>query len=310
MVKHEFTFPSADSKTNIHAVSWLPDGTPVAVLQIAHGISEYILRYEPFAQYLTEQGFAVVGNDHIGHGLSVAEGAPWFHFGPQGSWNYVVDDLEQLRKLTHSQFPDLPYFLLGHSMGSFLARTYLIRYPGTVNGAVIMGTGHLSPTVTATAMAAICGECHRNGENRPSELATRASFGIYNRRFAPNRTAMDWLSANPDNVDAYLADPLCQGNATAGLFREMLSGIRFVCDSANIRKMNHHTPVLFVSGDMDMVGDCGKGVKRAVDAFRKAGMEDVTVKLYPGLRHEILKEAEHEQIQRDIYGWLTEKAGL
>ena len=135
MVKHEFTFPSADSKTNIHAVSWLPDGTPVAVLQIAHGISEYVLRYEPFAQYLTEQGFAVVGNDHIGHGLSVAEGAPWFYFGPQGSWNYVVDDLEQLRKLTHSQFPDLPYFLLGHSMGSFLARTYLIRYPGTVNGA-------------------------------------------------------------------------------------------------------------------------------------------------------------------------------
>lgn len=94
-----------------------------------------------------------------------------------------------------------------------------------------------------------------------------------------------------------------------GLFREMLSGIRFVCDSANIRKMNRHTPVLFVSGDMDMVGDCGKGVKRAADAFRKAGMEDVTVKLYPGLRHEILKEAEHEQIQRDIYGWLTEKAG-
>ena len=165
-------------------------------------------------------------------------------------------------------------------------------------------------TVTAAAMAAIRGECRRNGENRPSELATRASFGIYNRRFAPNRTAMDWLSANPDNVDAYLADPLCQGNATAGLFREMLSGIRFVCDSANIRKMNRHTPVLFVSGDMDMVGDCGKGVKRAADAFRKAGMEDVTVKLYPGLRHEILKEAEHEQIQRDIYSWLTEKAGL
>ena len=154
MVKHEFTFPSADSKTNIHAVSWLPDGTPVAVLQIAHGISEYVLRYEPFAQYLTEQGFAVVGNDHIGHGLSVAEGAPWFYFGPQGSWNYVVDDLEQLRKLTHSQFPDLPYFLLGHSMGSFLARTYLIHYPGTVNGAVIMGTGHLSPTVPSAESAA------------------------------------------------------------------------------------------------------------------------------------------------------------
>ena len=138
-------------------------------------------------------------------------------------------------------------------------------------------------------------------------MATRASFGIYNRRFAPNRTPMDWLSLNPDNVDAYLKDPLCQGNASAGLFREMLSGIRFDCNSSNLRKMNRRTPILFISGAMDMVGDCSKGVKRAAEAFRKAGMRDVTVKLYPELRHEILKEACHEQVYDDIDRWLEGK---
>lgn len=307
MVKREFTYPSADGKTAIHAVEWLPEESPRAVLQIAHGVSEYVLRYEDFARYLTERGFAVVGNDHLGHGSSVAAGAPRLYFGPKGSWNRVVEDMEHLRKLTHRKFPNLPYFLLGHSMGSFLARTYLIRYPGTVDGAVIMGTGYLSSAATAASLAVINGECLRNGESKPSAMATRASFGIYNRRFAPNRTPMDWLSLNPDNVDAYLKDPLCQGNASAGLFREMLSGIRFDCNSSNLRKMNRRTPILFISGAMDMVGDCSKGVERAAEAFRKAGMRDVTVKLYPELRHEILKEACHEQVYDDIDRWLENK---
>ena len=282
MVKREFTFPSADGKTAIHAVEWLPEGAPRAVLQIAHGVSEYVLRYEDFAGYLTERGFAVVGNDHLGHGLSVSDGAP-------------------------RQFPNLPYFLLGHSMGSFLTRTYLIRYPGTVDGAIIMGTGYMSAASTAASLAVINAECLRNGESRPSAVATKASFGIYNRRFAPNRTSMDWLSLNPDNVDAYLKDPLCQGSASAGLFREMLSGIRFVCKEDNIRKMNHHTPILFISGAMDMVGDCSKGVERAAAAFQRAGMRDVTVKLYPELRHEVLKEDCREQVYDDIDRWLEGK---
>ena len=307
MVKREFTYPSADGKTAIHAVEWLPEESPRAVLQIAHGVSEYVLRYEDFARYLTERGFAVVGNDHLGHGSSVAAGAPRLYFGPKGSWNRVVEDMEHLRKLTHRKFPNLPYFLLGHSMGSFLARTYLIRYPGTVDGAVIMGTGYLSSAATAASLAVISGECLRNGESKPSAMATRASFGIYNRRFAPNRTPMDWLSLNPDNVDAYLKDPLCQGNASAGLFREMLSGIRFDCNSSNLRKMNRRTPILFISGAMDMVGDCSKGVERAAAAFRKAGMRDVTVKLYPELRHEVLKEACREQVYGDIDRWLESK---
>lgn len=307
MVKREFTFPSADGKTAIHAVEWLPEGTPRAVLQISHGVAEYILRYEPFARHLTERGFAVVGHDHLGHGASVAKGAARLYFGPKGSWNWVVEDIEQRRRLAHTQFPTCPYFLLGHSMGSFLARTYLIRYPGTVDGAVIMGTGHMTPALVAGGRLLAAAECRRIGEDKLSTVADKAAFGAYNKRFAPNRTALDWLSLNPENVDAYIADSLCGGTATAGLFREMLGGIRFITDEKNIRKMNHHTPILFISGAMDPVGDCSKGVERAAAAFRKTGMEDVTVKLYPELRHEILNEACRETVYADIDRWLEAK---
>ena len=307
MVRNEFTFSSADGKTAIHAVEWLPEGEISAVLQIAHGVSEYILRYEPFAAYLTERGFAVVGHDHLGHGSSVAEGAPRLYFGPRGSWNWVVDDIYTLRQLAGKRFPGLPYFLMGHSMGSFLARTYLIRYPGTVDGAVIMGTGQMAPALIAGGLAVAAAESARIGEETASPLVAKLSFDTYNKIFAPNRTGFDWLSVNEENVDRYIADPLCGGNASIGLFREMLGGMRFIAKAENLKKMNLNIPVLFISGEMDPVGDCGKGTTRAYESFRKTGMRDVTLKLYPSLRHEILCEAERETVCEDIYQWLTSK---
>ena len=263
MVRSEFTFLSADGRTPIHAVEWLPEGPVRAVLQISHGVAEYILRYEPFAAYLTERGFAVVGHDHLGHGASVAEGAPRLYFGPKGSWDWVVEDLYTRRCLAGKRFPGVPYFLLGHSMGSFLARTYLIRYPGTVDGAVIMGTGHMPSAVVTAGQLFVRREIRRVGETCPSDAVTKLSFGTYNRAFAPNRTAFDWISVSQANVDAYLSDPLCGENPSMGLFREMLSGIAFITRPGNIRKMNANTPVYFLSGSMDPVGEFGRGVRRA-----------------------------------------------
>ena len=307
MVRSEFTFPSADGRTSIHAVEWLPDGPVRAVLQISHGVAEYILRYEPFAAYLTERGFAVVGHDHLGHGASVAEGAPRLYFGPRGSWDWVVEDLYTRRCLAGKRFPGVPYFLLGHSMGSFLARTYLIRYPGAVDAVVIMGTGQMPPAVIAGGMAVAAGDARRVGEDQVSPLVDKLSFGAYNKRFAPNRTNFDWLSLNQDNVDRYIADPLCGGNATIGLFREMLGGLSFIAKPKNLKRMNLNIPVLFISGEMDPVGDCGKGVQRAYESFRKAGVRDVSLKLYPELRHEILNETCRETVYDDIYQWLAAK---
>lgn len=310
MERSEFTFSSTDGKTPIHAVTWQPEGKPRAVVQISHGVSEFILRYEPFAEYLTAQGFAVVGHDHIGHGGSVAPGAPRMYFGPKGSWNWVVSDLEQRRKLAKAQFPDVPYFLLGHSMGSFLARTHLIRCPGAVDGAIIMGTGQMAGALVAGGRLLTALESLRYGEENAAPLINKLSFSTYNKRFAPNRTAFDWLSTNTENVDWYIRHPLCGGDPSLGLFREMLGGIAFIKRPANVAKMDKDTPILFISGAMDPVGDCSKGVKLACESFRKAGIKDVSLKLYPGLRHEILCETGRETVFADIAAWLEEKLAL
>ncbi len=304
MVRTETVFRSADGRTPIHAVEWRPEGPVRAVLQISHGVAEYILRYEGLAEYLTARGFAVAGNDHLGHGGSVAQGAPRLYFGPKGSWHTVVDDLYTLRGMTGRAYPGVPYFLLGHSMGSFLARTYLIRYPGTVDGAILMGTGQMAPALIAGGKLVAAREAGKVGWDHPSPAVEKLAFGTYNRRFAPNRTGFDWLSVSRENVDAYIADPLCGENPTTGLFREMLDGLTYIAKPENLRRMNANTPILFISGSRDPVGDCGRGVRRAFRSFQRAGVRDVSLKLYPGLRHEILQESCREAVYGDLLRWL------
>ena len=305
----EFTFLSTDGKTQLHGMRWEPDGGSVrAVLQICHGVAEHIARYDAFARYLNGLGIAVVGHDHLGHGLSLPEGGTPVYFGESNTWNTVVDDIYVLHQRIRLWYPDVPLCIMGHSMGSFLTRTYLIRYPGTVKAAVIMGTGWQPKAVIAGGMAVAKAVGAVVGENGTSDLVTNLAFGAYNKLFAPNRTSCDWLSADEGNVDAYMADPLCGADTTVGLFRQMLSGIRFNQKLSNLRQMDPRIPVLFVAGEKDPVGDCGNGVRRTYQEFRRAGVQDCTLKLYPGLRHEILNEkAQQQQIFEDIGQWLTSK---
>ena len=305
----EFTFLSTDGKTQLHGMRWEPEGSSVrAVLQICHGVAEHIARYDAFARYLNGLGIAVVGHDHLGHGLSLPEGGTPVYFGAGNTWNTVVDDIYVLHQRIRLWYPDVPLCIMGHSMGSFLTRTYLIRYPGTVKAAIIMGTGWQPKAVIAGGMAVAKAVGAVVGENGTSDLVTNLAFGAYNKLFAPNRTSCDWLSADEGNVDAYMADPLCGADATVGLFRQMLSGIRFNQKLSNLRQMDPRIPVLFVAGEKDPVGDCGNGVRRTYQEFRRAGVQDCTLKLYPGLRHEILNEkAQQQQIFEDIGQWLTSK---
>ena len=307
--KTDFTFLSSDGKTRLHGIAWVPeDVTPVAVLQLVHGVAEYIGRYDDFARFLNSHGVIVVGHDHLGHGLSLPEGGTPVYFGAGNTWNTVVDDIYVLHQRIRLWYPDVPLCIMGHSMGSFLTRTYLIRYPGTVKAAIIMGTGWQPKAVIAGGMAVAKAVGAVVGENGTSDLVTNLAFGAYNKLFAPNRTSCDWLSADEGNVDAYMADPLCGADATVGLFRQMLSGIRFNQKLSNLRQMDPRIPVLFVAGEKDPVGDCGNGVRRTYQEFRRAGVQDCTLKLYPGLRHEILNEkAQQQQIFEDIGQWLTSK---
>lgn len=305
----EFTFLSSDGHTQLHGAQWTPaDRKPRAVLQIAHGVAEHILRYDDFARYLNDRGILVAGHDHLGHGKSLPEGGTPVYFGDGSTWETVVDDIHLLHDRLREQYPDLPILLMGHSMGSFLSRSYLIRYPGTVDAAIIMGTGWQPKAVVAGGLAVARATAAVVGESGTSDLVTQLAFGAYNKQFAPNRTSCDWLSADTDNVDAYMADPLCGADATVGLFRQMLLGIRFNQRLSNLRRMDAQTPVLFIAGDKDPVGANGAGVRRTYQEFLRAGMQDCTLKLYPGLRHEILNEKGWQQeIFRDIGLWLTAK---
>jgi len=307
IIHNSFYFPSSDGKTTIHGEEWLPEGAPKAVLQIAHGIAEYVHRYNDFAAFLAENGIAVVGEDHIGHGESVAKGAPHVYFAEKDGWNKVISDIHNVRTMYGEKYPDVPYFLMGHSMGSFLARTYLIKFPGDVDGAIIMGTGQQSSALIAggKAIGTLIGKL--NGFDKPHSVVTNLAFGSYTKGIENVRTPLDWLSVNEENVDRYIADPKCGEPATVGLFLDMLGGIGFIRKQENVDKMDVTKPVLFIAGEEDPVGDCGKGVKAAFATFDKAGVKDLTCKLYPGLRHEILNEDCRQKVYEYILKWLLER---
>lgn len=307
-----FTFLSTDGKTQLHGMRWEPEGRSVrAVLQICHGVAEHIARYDAFARYLNELGIAVVGHDHLGHGRSLPEGGTPVYFGEGNTWHTVVDDIYVLHQRIRLWYPDVPLCIMGHSMGSFLTRTYLIRYPGTVKAAIIMGTGW-QPEMTIRGGLLLAGILSGlKGPDAVSKMVTNMAFGAYNKAFGDKpRTPNDWLSADTDNVDRYMADPLCGADATVGLFRQMLRGLRFNQTPGNIDRMDKNAPILLIAGQDDPVGDMGAGVRRTHDAFKRAGIKDVTLKLYPGLRHEILNEAAmRDTVYGDIGAWLDRVLG-
>lgn len=302
----KFTYPSSDGVHAIHAMEWRPENAPRAVVQIVHGVAEYVGRYDHAARFLNEHGFLVCGEDHLGHGLTAGEG-PYGYFAPKGGWELVVRDIRRLRELEGEENPGAPYFILGHSMGSFLTRTYLIRYPGTVDGAVLSGTGQESAAAVAAGKALASLLCTLQGPAHVSPLIFRLSLGAYNKAFRPNRTSADWISRDEAVVDANRADPLCTFQPTVSMFRDMMGGLQFIADRDNLSGMDKNTPVYFFSGNQDPVGSMGEGVEKVAGMFRKAGCRDVTVKLYPGGRHEMLNEINRQEVMEDLLAWLEQK---
>ncbi len=305
-MSREFYYPSADGIHAIHAVEWLPQGTPRGVVQIVHGVAEYAERYETLAQFLTDHGFVVCGEDHLGHGKTVTDGK-FGYFAPKDGWNLVTRDVRRLRELERKKFPNLPYVMLGHSMGSFLTRTYLIRWPGTVDAAVLSGTGQEPAPLVAFGRGLTEGVGLMRGPDHVNDLVYALSMGAYNRKFRPNRTTADWLSRDTERVDANLADPLCAFRPTVSMFRDMMTGLQLIGNPRYAARMDRNTPIYFMSGDQDPVGGMGKGVRRVARMFRRAGCTDVTVRLYPGGRHEMFHELNRSQVMEDLLTWLDSR---
>ena len=303
----DFYFQSSTGRTSIHALKCVPDSKPRAVVQIAHGIAEHIDRYRPFMEFLADNGFVVAGNDHLGHGKSIRVPEEQGFFAEKDGWWRVVDDMDKLHDIMSNEYPELPYVLFGHSMGSFLTRTYLIKHPDKYDGVILSGTGHQSPALVLGGNAAASVMAKLNGAMSDGAKLDLLAFGTYLNKIENPRTKFDWLSRDTEQVDKYIADPLCGFVGKIGLYRDMMQGIKFITDKKNIAQMNKEKPVYFMSGDGDPVGDYGKGVERAYKAFCDAGLHDVFMRLYPGGRHEMLNETNKEQVYQDILSWLNEK---
>lgn len=299
-------FPSHDGQTKIHVCIWKPEGEMKGVVQIIHGMCEYAARYDEFAQFLTEQGFLVVADDHLGHGQSVKSSEDLGYFNDARSTDMVIADIRSLHLAVKKHTEGLPYFILGHSMGSFFCRKYISLYGGEFNGAVIMGSGFKSRLTLETALLLVKINALFRGWRNRSKFIKKLAFGSYNKKFKPARTANDWLSVNTENVDKYNADELCNYSFTNNGYAILFGIIKQACDKETIQAVDKDLPVYFVAGADDPVGDYGKGVKKAKDKFVAAGVKDVKITLYEGGRHEILNDDCKEKVKSDLLEFFRE----
>lgn len=307
MKKEEFSFLSTSGICNIRAVRYLPDGEIKAILQISHGMQEFIDRYDNFASFLCDHGFLVTGNDHLGHGGSINSEDDWGFFAESDGNRALLDDLYELTKLTKKQYPNVPYFLLGHSMGSFYARQYICEHGDELKGAIIMGTGHQPLPVVKAGMQACKLFALGKGWRYRSKAVESMAFGSYNKKFEPAETDKEWLTKDRNIINWYINEPRCSYKFTLNGYYNMFMGISRLHDKNLLNRIPKDLPIIFVSGQDDPVGDFGKGVQAAFDSVKEAGCKNVEMKLYPNDRHEILNELDKEIVYDDLYNWLNEK---
>ena len=311
MIKNEFTFLSSDQKTNIHAITCLPkDNKFTRVFQIIHGMCEYIERYLPFIEYLTTKGFVVVGHDQLGHGQSINSEEDLGYVGEPDPNDLLIKDIHILRTLTQKKYPDLPHFMCGHSMGSYLLRQYICIYSKGLAGIIILGTGYMSPCETLMSLGFLNFLACFKGMRHRSKLTKKISFelGPYKKYDHENKDINNsWISRDPEIVKQYYADKKCQFDFTINGFFGLVTAIRYSCNPSNVAKINKDIPILFVSGDKDPVGNNGEGVKKAYEIMKLIGSVDVTLKLYEGSRHEVLNELNRDEVYEYILNWVNEK---
>ena len=303
METKRFEFTGANGKA-LPAVIWQPEKVR-ALVQIAHGTTEHMGRYEAFAAAMADLGIGVAGFDLRGHGRH--PGDPEVAAFVPGDWQASVEDVRLFREHLEQEFPDVPRFLMGFSLGSFLVRDLVNEYPtDSLAGVILVGTGYQPGWLLSVMRGIVAGQIRKVGFDQPSALVRKLSFGMYNEKFKPNRTDVDWLSADEAAVDGYLADPLVRRQTSAGLFWELLGSMKRHSDPGEYVRWNRELPILLISGSEDPVGDAGKGVKRIHRQMESAGLRDVTLRLIPGARHGILM-GDAEDAEKIIGDWITHR---
>ncbi len=288
----------------LHIYEWLPDGTPKAVVQVAHGMAEHAARYERLALFLNNAGIAVYANDHRGHGQTIPEGQTPGHMADENGWEKAVEDLDLITQEIASRHSDIPIFLMGHSMGSFMTQDYLARYGDNLAGAALSATNGPPGTLGKLAQLVSRIEKLRNGNEGHSTLLANMSFKAFNKAFAPNRTEFDWLSRNEAEVDKYVDDPLCGFDCSIATWIGLLDALTRIASDEALSKINKALPIYVFSGTNDPVGEKTKGVERLLKAYKKHGFEKVSLKYYPDGRHELLNETNRDEVMKDLLGWI------
>ena len=300
MARENFTMPSSRGDEELNCYRWMPEGEPKASLQIVHGMTEHILRYEDFATFLNSRGFAVYGHDHLGHGGTSEEKG---FIAEEHGDDMLVEDMRRVNDRMRSDLPGIPHFVMGHSMGSFVTRRFLTIGGNDIDAAVIMGTGQQAGYQVTLALTIAKLLCMVRGNHHRSGLLNNLVFDSYDKRFDSPDLPNKWLCANPESLKAYDADPDCGFRFTDAAYRDLFTLIRRVEGEEGFGNIPKDLPVLFVSGQDDPVGDFGKGVEKARAALEERGLKPDMI-LYPGMRHEILNEVDHRKVYEDIAEWL------
>lgn len=299
IVKKEAYFNSSNGVNRVHTLIWEDDSAaPIGILQLTHGMAEHIDRYDSFARFMASNGFVVCGNDHIGHGKSINERAEIGYFAPADGDKRLVDDMHILTKIMKKRNPDLPFFLFGHSMGSFCARVYAAHFGEELQGLILCGTGEI-PDISSALLPLFDAVCEKYGEKRRvdaiGDLLNKGASLIVGEKDNP----LAWLSVDAENRLAYSNDGLCGFTYTLRGYRDMFAVMCEACEASWAYKLPQDLPIFIISGANDPVGSKGRGVLAVADNLVDAGIEPEVV-LYPGLRHEILNEEDNDRIYNDI----------
>ncbi|HDR6317949.1 alpha/beta hydrolase [Bacillus cereus] len=297
------SFVTALDGSEIYLRKWLPERDPRGIIQIAHGMTEHAGVYTDFIAALLEAGYGVYAHDHKGHGKTVKREEDYGHFKPNVGWNEAVSDVIFVSETIRKE-QTCPLFLLGHSMGSFLSRRAVQLKGELYDGFLISGTGGNPGLLGSIGHKVATIEMKLRGEKTKSPMLNFLSFGNFNSHFKPNRTKFDWLSSDNNQVDKYIADPLCGFICTTSFYRELFSGVLEVNKLEEFKKTPKNLPIHIFSGDRDPVGDMGKGVKEVYENYKKCGVKDVTLRLYENGRHEMFHEVNRDEVFQDLISWL------
>jgi len=298
----EIVFDAANGEHKIYASVWEPDTAAAGVFQISHGMNEYAQRYGEFAEYLAGKGFAVCANDHAGHGKSFNKMRGYF--GKADGWRHMVDDMKKLYDLTSAEYAGLPYFMLGHSMGSYLTRAYCAIYGNTLSGAIFSGTSD-APAMLPLAILLDRIIVRMGGAESEGRVFQQLTSGSYNKRFKPNRSGSDWLTRDNEKIDAFLNDSRSQFKFTNSAYGDLFAALSFISRKSWAESLPRQLPILLFSGGEDPLSVGGKGVFTVFKRMTAAGCTDVMMKLYGQGRHEMLNELNRAEVYADIYNWMS-----